>query len=416
MVFCSNLKKTQNIHYNIGVFVTTLKKLFLIAVLFNTVLISAVEATELWSRRYNRADTYSKKNSIIVEILEQNDSSLNGILSDALRVDILSNLHNSKNINDESDYITFARTLVLNLGLLNIKDSADDIYELFQNHSDPYLKADCLTAIGDMKVEKFTKNISYLLQQLNSRSIEGFSSNVDQYDQSIIAYSAIYALDKLADETTYEVILKSTLSWYPDRVTEFASEVLARLTEDPVKQLVLLLQSGDLNSKKAAIDHIYICKDTDENKMLGARRALELGHINSVSTVNEETILLDIRKKALLTYIKYGSDADDVYYLTKSLENGNDLEEKLYAIQALRINKSGDSTFALSKVLMDFNFRNYNSFGLTNEEQDVVRALMDNLGLKGDQNGYEALHDSTLSNYTPGIVKHATKAIEMLNL
>lgn len=400
---------------NIGVSVTTLKKIFLITILTNTVLLSSLGGTDLWSKRYNRSETFSKKTSIVLEILEQNDSSLYSILSDALRLDIIPNLHNEKSLNDESEYIDLARTIVYNLGKLGIKETAGDMYELYQNHSNPYLKAQCLTALGTMGMDEYTENILYILEQQNSRSIEGFSASVDQYNESIIAYAAIYALDQLGAESAYNTILKSTLSWYPDRVTEFALEVLERLTDEPTKQLIQLLESGDLKSKEAAINQIYICKDSDSNKIMGARKALEQGFISREDTADEQTILLEIRKKALLTYIKYGSDENDIYYISESLKNGDDLAEKIFAIQALRFNKSGESTLTLSKILMDYNFKNFNSFGLTIEEQDVVRELMDTLGLKGDINGYDALLESTLSNYTPGIVKHANKALEMLD-
>lgn len=394
---------------------TTLKKIFLITILTNAVLLPSLDRSSLWSKRYNRSETYSKKNSITLEILEQNDSSLYNILSDALRLDIIPNLHNEKSLNDESEFIDLARTLVYYLGNLSIKESAEDIYVLFKNHSNPYLKAECLMALGKMKAYEYSENILYMLEQQNSRSIEGFSASVDQYNESIIAYAAIYALDQLGDESAYNTVFKSTLSWYPDRVTEFAKEVLERITDKPIKQLILLLKSGDLRSKEAAINHIYICNDSDSNKILGARTALEQGHISREFTDDEQTILQEIKKRALLTYIKYGSDENDVDYISESLKNGDDLAEKIYAIQALKVNKSEESTLVLARNLTVFNFKNSNSFGLTVEEQDVVRALMITLGQKGDMNGYDALLESTFSDYTPSIVKHAKKALEMLD-
>ena len=77
--------------------------------------------------------------------------------------------------------------------------------------------------------------------------------------------------------------------------------------------------------------------------------------------------------------------------------------------------KISDSLFHFSGLLIDFNRKNSNSFGLTIDDQDVVRTLIDTLGFKKDMNGYEALLDSKYSNYTPGIIKQADKALKMLD-
>lgn len=377
--------------------------------------IYAGDASEIWSRMYKRSITPEIKYSVMLGMVELNDPSMAPLFHKILVEDIIANLDNKRTVNEESNFIELAKLVAKELGELKYKRSSELLYQLYLGHPDALVKSECLMALGRIRATEYIDDIAYILHIKNTRHDSGRLSSVDLDHESRVAFAAISALDRFRHIDGYSSVFFASLGWYTDRVTNYADKVLLTITENPIEALIPILEEGDFVSKKKAGHEVYRCNAPKEDKIEAARVALVQGHDNIPGSIQNGMVLTSLRKKAIYTtWFNKSTNPQDVTYLERSVRSGDDLEEKLYAIKALGVNATDEAIESLTTILHEFNERNASGFGITYQEEDVIREIITTLGETGNPNVEYALMEVIYSGYTDGIVRRAKKALDNL--
>lgn len=388
-----------------------------ITLLFTLILLSSSvfgsDQSEIWTRMYKRAFTPELKYSVMLNISELNDRSLAPLLEEILAEDIIATFDNKRAITEKKQMIKLAKLVVRELGELKATSSAPLVYEIIKITDDPLLKADAIVALGNMRAVKYVDDIAFILRNNNMRPLEG-SSDVEF--ESKVSYSCIAALDRFKSIEGYSPVFFASIGWYDQRVRFFADKVLKTIVENPVESLLPIIINGNNREKEKALKEVSVCKAPSEDKNRAALEALKQGFENLPENLTDGLVLTAIRKNAIkVLYVNRSKNVEDVYFLSQSVTKGYDFEEKAYGIRTLALNNTDEAIEALSRILADFNQRNADGVGITYEEENVIREIIDALGSSGKQSALGVLSEVQFSGYTNSIIRKSKEAIKKLN-
>lgn len=371
------------------------------------------DKAEVWSRLYSRSFTPELKYSVMLNIVELNDRGLIPLLEKVLAEDINAKFDDNRSITEEQDFVKFTKLVVKELGELKSKSSAPLVYEVLLNASDSLLKAEAIIALGNMRADNYVDDIALVLRNINLRPVKGKSAELEE--EAKIAYGSIVALDKFKSIDGYSSVFFASIGWYDKRVKDFADKVLKTMVENPINALIPIISNGTFSEKDKAMDEVTACNAPATDKALAAREAIKQGLDNVADTIQDGMILTSLRKKGIKTlYASKSKDIEDVYYLTQSVKNGTDLEEKIYAIRTLGFNKSDEAVESLIKLLSDFNERSISGIDITYAEQNIIKELITTLGATGNNNANGVLTEVQFSGYSAGIIRSAKDALSKL--
>ncbi len=393
-----------------------MKKYVSIFILLFVVLFSsfAGDRAEVWSRMYKRSFSPEMKFSVMLNIVELNDRGMIPLLEEILTEDIIANLDNKRDITEEQRFIELTKLVVKELGELKSKNSAVLVYTIVKETKDPLLKADAIIALGNMRADQYVDDISLILRNVNMRPLEGLSSEIEA--ESKVAYGSVSALDRFRNVIGYESVFFASVGWYDQRVRFFADKVLKTITDNPIEPLTKILIDGSFSDKEKAILEVAQCSAPAGDKIEAAREALKQGLVNIADTIQDGLILTSIRKNAIkVLYNSKSSKTDDIYYLSQSVNNGADLEEKIYAIRTLGLNATDEAISELVKILTTFNDRSISGLGITYAEESVVKEIISTLGKSGNSLANGVLTEVQFSGYSSGIIKLAKDALKKMN-
>lgn len=385
--------------------------LLLILVTFQTF---GGDRSEVWSRMYKRSVSPELKFSVMLNIVELNDRGMIPLLEEILSEDIIANLNNKRSVNQERDFIELTKLVVKELGELKSKGSATLVYNIVKETKDPLLKADGIVALGNMRATNYLNNIAFILKSLNMRPVEGVSSDIE--NEARVAYGCITALDRFKDIEGYSPVFFASVGWYNQRVRYFADKVLKTIVENPTEALIPIIADGAFLEKEKAIKEIAACRAPAKDKAAASREAMKQGFDNVPESIQETMILTTIRKDAIkILYSNKSDNVEDVYYLSQSVKNGVDLEEKIFAVKTLGVNGTDEAIGALSAILGAYNEKKMNGLDISYTDEDVIRELITTLGDSGNDLASSVLTEVQFTGYPNGIVRVAKAALEKLN-
>ncbi|MBN2617328.1 MAG: hypothetical protein JXR64_03325 [Spirochaetales bacterium] len=393
-----------------------MRKKIILSVFFTLMFVNvfAGDRSEVWSRMYRRSTTPELKFSIMMNIVELNDRGMIPLLEEILTEDIIANLNNKRGVTAEQNFIELTKLVVRELGELKSKNSAPLIYTIVKETNDPLLKADAIIALGNIRATEYVDDISFILRNINMRPVKGKSAELEA--EAKVSYGAIAALDRFRDIKGYNSVFFASIGWYDQRVRFFADKVLKTIVENPIEALIPIIVDGSFTEKEKAIYEVANCKAPANDKVTAAREALRQGFDNVPNTIQEGMTLTKLRKAAIkVMYASKSSNIDDVYYLSQSVRNGADLEEKIYAIRTLGINGSDDAISALGVILSDFNEKKMSGLDISYTDEDIIREIIITLGNSGNPIASPAITEVQFSGHSSGIIKVAKEALNKLN-
>lgn len=392
-----------------------MKKYLIISVLILTVSFQGFsgDSSEVWSRMYKRSVQAELKYSVMLSIVELNDRAMVPLLEEILTDDIIANLSNKRTITENKDFNSLTTLIVRELGELKAKDSASLVYTIVKEADDPLLVAEAIIALGNMRAKAYLDDIAFILRNNNMITVQGQSSELEA--KAKVSYSCIIALDRFRNIEGYSPVFFASIGWYDQRVRYYADKVLKTIVENPIEALIPIIIDGSFKEKEKAIIEVAECNATDEDKSSAAREAMKQGLENVAKTIQEGMVLTSVRKNAIkVLYTAKSSNSEDVPYLIESVKIGTDLEEKIYAIRTLGINKSEDAIDALISRLEHFNERSSNGFDISYSEESVIKELVSTLGSTGNESARGVLTEVKFAGYSVGIRRAGVAALEEL--
>lgn len=389
-----------------------MRKYLILSVLLITVIFQgfAGDRSEVWSRMYKRSVLPKLKYSLMLNIVELNDRGMIPLLEEILAEDLIANLDNKRGVTEEQDFIELTKLVVRELGELKSKNSGSLVYTIAKETTDPLLRADAIIALGNMRADAYIDDIAFMLRNINMRPVKGKSAELEA--ESKVAYGCITALDRFRNIEGYSSVFFASVGWYDQRVKFFADKVLKTIVENPIEALIPIISDGSFKDKEKAIYEVAACNAPAEDKARAAREAMKQGFDNVADTIQEGMILTSIRKSAIkVLYGSKSSDVEDVYYLSQSVNNGSDLEEKIYGIRTLGQNSSPEAVEALVSHLEFYNDRSVNGLDISYADQDVIKEIIVTLGNTGNSTVSGVLTEVQFSGYSNGVVKIAKEAL-----
>ncbi len=293
---------------------------------------------------------------------------------------------------------------------MKAEDSAGTIFTLFNSVDDPYLKADCLVALGQIRAIELVPQISIILRNLN---LDTYS---DKQAAEIIAFGAIISLGKMKDTAGFEQVFYASLGWYSRRIKDKATEVLSIISDDPTEPVLKILNGeSDFVSKALALNIENRSSASPENKSKAAVLGIKEGLRYSPRDPAEATQLSKLRLAGINILINNNyKNSDIVDDLSTVFTEATDINEKLLSLQALGVNGTDEAVSWLSNQLSVYNERQLSGLGVNQTELIYVKQLISSLAKSGNANAKPVLLAVQFSDYTPAINRLSKNALKEL--
>lgn len=374
-----------------------------------SVALSASDRSEVWKRMYNRAVTIDQQKAIMQNIIAMDDPAMIEMLDGALAYQI-STLENQMNRTERNNKNELMRMIVNALSSLRAEESAGTIFTLYNAADDHLLKADCLVALGQIRAVDLVPQITTVLRNLN------FNTSSDTQVAEIIAYAAVVSLERMRDVRGFEQVFYASLGWYSRRVKDKAAAVLKVISEDPSDPILDIISGdSDYGSKIVALNVENESAAPPENKNKVAVLALSEGLRYSSNDKMEASELSQLRTAAVkLLIINQYKEADVVTDLATNFTRATDINDKLYALQALGVNGTDEAVSWLSDQLNNYNSRQLSGLSANQAELIYIRQIINSLAVSNNVNAKPALLEVQFSDYTPAIVRLAKDALKQL--
>jgi len=346
------------------------------------------EVTELWTRLYNKAQTYQQKYDVMVNIIEIQNRDIIPTLINAL-----DELTQVVNVNKKDlEIVKKLKILVIRkLGELRAKEAEDLVYDIVKNTNDPFVKSEAIMTLGKIGAKKYAQHIAMLLKNLTlyrgAQNIQG---------QDSIAYACIYALERFKDSVGFFPVFLAANGGYSRYVKDAAKKALVNIVKDPSDILDGIIRNeSSLKLKIAALEAEDNSKASNDKKLEVATTALEIGLSLEPANITEATYLRDLRTGALKMFLR-----------------SNDISEKIYAVRALSAINSNDSVSALVRFLAYNNDRMES--GISPGDNRLVIETIRAIGATKNPMGSEELLRAKYSNYPAVVAREAEKALKQI--
>ncbi|OHD13367.1 MAG: hypothetical protein A2Z96_02425 [Spirochaetes bacterium GWB1_48_6] len=378
-------------------------------IIFTVSIISADEKNAVWERIYKNSFSDEQRFAVMLNILELKDRAFIPMLQESLGQLSVRNIE--MGTSDEIRQKTsLAKLIVKELGNLRALEAAEEIFRVYSETKDPFLKGEAALALGKIRAVEY---LPFLVRQLEALNLE--PNRADPRSGEIVAYSLVQSLEIMRSPLGYEPVFLASLGWYSPRsqVKEIAKGAIKVMVDDPSEALTKILTTNpDLKIKIKAVEALGESKAPLESKAVLARKTLEMGMQIKAKNKLEEVDLLNIRTLAMKLLIQSGDRSPETVPLLKGIINlGMDENEVITALSLLGVNASDTATTYLSDLLASFNEKQRNG---TNKEKEnrIIRQIISSLGVTKNPIAKPALLEMQYSNYTPATVREANGALK----
>ena len=364
------------------------------------------ENTELWTKLYNRAQTYQQKYKIMLNMVEiQNQDMIPAFIN------ALNELTQAVNIS-KGNLATVKKLEVLairKLGDLKATEASGLIYDVVRNSNGPFVKSEALISLGKIGAKKYAQNISVILKNLTT-----YRGGENIQGQDSIAYGCIYALEKFKNPVGFLPIFLAANGGYSRYVKDAAKKALVNIIDDPSSILDGIIRyESSYKLKITALETEDNSKANENEKIDVATTALEIGLSVKPANIKEDTYLRDLRIYALKMFLKYKIKNDKaVSYMVKILYRSKDINEKIYAIKALGVINTRDSVSTLVKYLAYYNDRM--GAGISEGDNRLIIETIRALGATKNPTANEELMRAKYSNYPAVVSIEAENALKQI--
>ncbi len=383
----------------------------LLTALLSTTPVFADEVTTMWSRLYNRANSYEGKLSIMQGLVELDDPSIVPFLGSAL-AELNETPTDGLSYTLKTRHVALTKLIVRRLGEMKAAGYSDLLFHVFQNADDVYLRAEAILALGRTTDPDYADDIALFLRNLNLN----IDLEAQDKDSEVLALSAVLALERFRQPVGFTPLFFASIGWYSkiSTVRQQAERVLDTLVNDPTEMLKGLVRlESEYAVKLEALEVANRSQAPDPGKAAVAAEAIRQGLINEPANPSEQSTLGRLRQLGLEMLIAYGPAGTEVVpYLEEILFRQFDINEQLTAVDALEADGSREAVGALIRFLRTQNERQL--AGLIPADYRLVRSVINTLGEIGDPAAFEELMAVQISNWPSSVERDAEAAVEKL--
>jgi len=318
---------------------------------------------------------------------------------------------NIKDVTERNAADEQAMLLSALLGAEKYTQAAPDLWLVVDGFTAPLVKSEAMMALGKIRATTYLPQVIRVLESTNA------APTTDRLNGERIAFGAIIALEKYADQSGYLPVFFASIGWYSDRIKSQAAKSLPLISNNPAPYMLEVVKGSayDYAAKAAALRTIEAARGVDnKEKVSVAVAALAEGWRSATNDVQLKAILTDMRKMSIGMINRYKTSDESIYaLLDRSYTQGVDTQEKLAAVAALASQGTEESAQRLSGYLTDLNAKRM-SGNIRPEDEQMVRAVIPALGQTGQSVGRPALNAVGASGWTPAVVSLANNALKQL--
>jgi hypothetical protein len=301
------------------------------------------------------------------------------------------------------------------IGIVGYASGKDSVWKLFKVTQDSQTLVKAAGALGSVgKGDADTvANLNRYVDNQNSLFASGKTP-----DLAIVA-ACFRALGSLGDPSSFPVLFSSMNLGYPDQVAAIARDALLAIKGDFKEMLLGVIKGRPLSEKKLALQMaVDSDKLTDEQKAQVAELALDIGLHSSAPDAAGKGLLRDIRFQAAAPLgARKWSHATGLLIEHLDMSIGEfdkglvDRNHLLDAIGTLGAMNAHEAAVRLTQFLVLIN--SYTEKGKAYDDQ-VVFAVLTNLGALADKVAFDDLMYTQYLNYSTGVKKAARAALDKL--
>ena len=390
--------------------------LMIVAVVFG---FAGTEEVDVYSFLYDNSRTNSAQLDLLQHMAEAKLTGAGEFYAKALRR-LVSEYGSIRNVTERNAADEQAIILSALLGAEKYTQAAPDLWLVVNGFSAPLVKAEALIALGKIRATGYLPQVIRVLESVNA------APTPDRLNGERVAFGAIIALEKYQDPQGYLPVFFASTGWYSNRIRDQASKSLPFIATDPTPYMIEVVRGRNITNPNsdnpylvrfAALQTIEAAPSlSTQNKASVAVVALEQGWNAQTSVIQQRNTLAEMRKLAIQMINKYKTNDESIYpLLERSYTNGNDTQEKFFAIAALASQGTDESARRLSKFLMDLNAKRQ-SGNIRPEDEQMVRAIIPALGQNGRPLGRPALNAvNSLDAWPPAVRSLAQNALRQIN-
>ena len=371
---------------------------------------SATEEVQVYEFLYNASPTHSGQLDILQNMAESRLSGAGEFYAKALRK-LVGEYKNIKDVTERNAADEQAMLLSALLGAEKYTQAAPDLWLVVDGFTAPLVKSEAMMALGKIRATTYLPQVIRVLESTNA------APTTDRLNGERIAFGAIIALEKYADQSGYLPVFFASIGWYSDRIKSQAAKSLPLISNNPAPYMLEVVKGSayDYAAKAAALRTIEAARGVDnKEKVSVAVAALAEGWRSATNDVQLKAILTDMRKMSIGMINRYKTSDESIYaLLDRSYTQGVDTQEKLAAVAALASQGTEESAQRLSGYLTDLNAKRM-SGNIRPEDEQMVRAVIPALGQTGQSVGRPALNAVGASGWTPAVVSLANNALKQL--
>jgi hypothetical protein len=370
----------------------------------------ASDLSDLYASLYESAQTLQQKQDVMTSLGNRTDPDFAPFLIKAL--DGL--VAGQRSVSSATEKILNAqimRTIVKKLGDLHSRDAAPLVLTVVKEAEDPVLKADALTALGNIGIASYAERIAMMLRDLN------MNPGGNAQSAEIVAAGCIAALERLREKVGYIPVFDASMGWYSRWVKDAAGSALRAMVEDPSEMLAEILGTDtSLPAMLRALETEAASSAPAAGKIMVALAALDQTGIREGKNAIEKTLLAQIRTTAVSLLSALKADTKEVLsYLSKLLSSDSvSTGEKIGVIEALGAAGSKEAASVLIAYLKWTNDRKASD--IMPKDDRLLRATIRVLGaMKRPEAAPEIIRVKIL-DYSLGPTRDAEDALKKIGM
>jgi hypothetical protein len=301
------------------------------------------------------------------------------------------------------------------IGVVNYTAGKDSVWKLFTVTQDSQTLASAAAALGVVGAGD-ADTIANLNRYADSQNTVFASGRTP--DLAVVA-ACFKALGALGDPSSFPVLFSSMNLGYPDKVAAIAHDALLIIKGDFKEMLLGVIKGRPLPEKKLALQmSVDSDKLTDEQKAQVCEVALDISLHSTASDAAGKGQLREIRFMAATALgARKWSHATSLLIEHLDMSIGEfdkglvDRNHLLDAIASLGAMNAHDAAVRLTQFLVLIN--SYTEKGKAYDDQ-VVFAVLQNLGALADKVAFDDLMYTQYLNYSTGVKKAARAALDKL--
>ena len=299
------------------------------------------------------------------------------------------------------------------VGVVGYTPGKDSVWKLFTVTQDSVTLAKAAGALGVVGVGD-ADTVTNLNRYVDSQN--SFFASGQTPDLAVVA-ACFKALGAIGDSTSFPVLFSAMNLGYPEQVAAIAKASLLSLKGDFKEMLTGVMRTRPLPEKKIALQMALDSdKLNDEQKADFSELALDIGLHSGVSEGSTRGFLRDIRFQAAAALgARKWSHATGLLIEHLDMSIGEfdkglvDRNHLLDAIGDVGAMNTHEAAVRLTQFLVLIN--SYTEKGKAYDDQ-VVFAVLQNLGALGDKVAFDDLMYTQYLNYSTGVKKAARAALD----